>query len=155
MRGVVYAAYEDPRASEFVAQHIGMPAVMLPFTVGGSERATDLFGLFDDTVDRLVRGLGGSARVPGVELAILLPAFLAGLLVLATHVPLGQQVLERGIVFIDLAIAQIAGLGVIAADAMGWEPQGWSVQVSAVSAALLGAASCCGPSGGCAACRRR
>jgi zinc/manganese transport system permease protein len=70
---------------------------------------------------------------------ILLPAFLAGLLVLATHVPLGAQVLERGIVFIDLAIAQIAGIGVIAADAMGLEPQGWAVQASALAAALLGA----------------
>ena len=75
-----------------------------------------------------------------IDLAILFPAFLAGLLVLATHVPLGQLVLERGIVFIDLAIAQVAGLGVVAADAMGWEPQGWSVQISAVSAALLAAA---------------
>jgi hypothetical protein len=58
-----------------------------------------------------------------VDLEILLPAFLAGLLVLSTHVPLGQLVLERGIVFIDLAIAQVAGLGVVAADAMGWEPK--------------------------------
>jgi zinc/manganese transport system permease protein len=78
--------------------------------------------------------------MPANELAILLPAFLAGLLVLATHVPLGQLVLERGIVFIDLAIAQVAGFGVVAADAMGWEPQGWSVQISAISAALLSAA---------------
>jgi zinc/manganese transport system permease protein len=74
------------------------------------------------------------------DLAILLPAFLAGLLVLPTHVPLGQLVLERGIVFIDLAIAQVAGLGVVAADAVGWEPNGWSVQVSAVAAALIAAA---------------
>jgi len=74
------------------------------------------------------------------DFAILLPAFLAGLLVLSTHVPLGQLVLERGIVFIDLAIAQVAGLGVVAADAMGWEPHGWSVQVSAVVAALVAAA---------------
>jgi zinc/manganese transport system permease protein len=66
-----------------------------------------------------------------------MPAFLAGLLVLSTHVPLGQLVLERGIVFIDLAIAQVAGLGVVAADAMGLEPNGWSVQVCAVIAALL------------------
>ncbi|MGE5467030.1 MAG: metal ABC transporter permease [Ignavibacteria bacterium] len=72
--------------------------------------------------------------------AILLPAFLAGLLVLATHVPLGMQVLSRGIVFIDLAIAQIATLGVIAADRFGFEPDGWVAQVSAVGAALLGAA---------------
>jgi zinc/manganese transport system permease protein len=74
-----------------------------------------------------------------IEIGILLPAFLAGLLVLATHVPLGQQVLNRGIVFIDLAIAQVAGLGVTVADALGFEPQGWRVQAAAVAAALLGA----------------
>jgi zinc/manganese transport system permease protein len=74
-----------------------------------------------------------------IELGILFPAFLAGMLVLATHVPLGQQVLMRGIVFIDLAIAQVAGLGVTAADAVGFEPQGWRVQAAAIGAALLGA----------------
>jgi zinc/manganese transport system permease protein len=74
-----------------------------------------------------------------LELGIVLPAFLAGLLVLATHVPLGLQVLARGIVFIDLAIAQVAGLGVIVADGFGWEPQGWRVQAAACAAALLGA----------------
>ena len=42
---------------------------------------------------------------------ILLPAFAAGVLVLSTHVVLGKQVLKRGIIFIDLAIAQIAALG--------------------------------------------
>ena len=74
-----------------------------------------------------------------LNLSLLLPAFLAGLLVLATHVPLGIQVLKRGIVFIDLAIAQIAGLGVIAADCLGFEPEGWVAQAAAVSAALAGA----------------
>ena len=71
------------------------------------------------------------------ELSIILPALLASLLVLSTHVPLGTEVLRRGIIFIDLAIAQVAGLGVIAADTMGWEAEGWMVQVAAVSAALL------------------
>ncbi|HEY4133978.1 MAG TPA: metal ABC transporter permease [Alphaproteobacteria bacterium] len=74
-----------------------------------------------------------------LDLSILFPAFLAGLLVIATHVPLGQRVLARGIVFIDLAIAQVAGLGVIVADGLGWEPQGWRVQLAATAAALLGA----------------
>jgi zinc/manganese transport system permease protein len=74
-----------------------------------------------------------------LNLEIIGPALLAGLLVIATHVPLGRQVLKRGIVFIDLAVAQIAALGVIAADFMGWEPQGWAVQIAAMSAALLGA----------------
>lgn len=74
-----------------------------------------------------------------IDYSILWPAFVAGLLVTATHVPLGIQVLSRGIVFIDLAIAQIAGLGVICADWLGFEHEGWAVQVSALTAALGGA----------------
>ena len=78
-------------------------------------------------------------NLQNLELGILFPAFLAGMLVLATHVPLGAQVLNRGIVFIDLAIAQVAGLGVTAASAFGFEAEGWRVQAAAVAAALLGA----------------
>jgi zinc/manganese transport system permease protein len=74
-----------------------------------------------------------------LNLSVLGPALLAGLLVVATHVPMGQQVLQRGIVFIDLAIAQVAALGVFVADAMGWEAQGIAVQAAAFCAALLGA----------------
>ncbi len=67
------------------------------------------------------------------------PALVAGLIILSTHVPLGREVLRRGIIFIDLAIAQVAGLGVIAAYAMEWDPQGLQVQIAAVSAALVAA----------------
>jgi len=73
------------------------------------------------------------------DLAIFWPALAAGLLVAATHVPLGIQVLNRGIVFIDLAVAQIAGLGVIVGDSLGFEHHGAAVQVFALSAALAGA----------------
>ncbi len=66
----------------------------------------------------------------------LVPALIAGLLVTATHVPLGFEVLKRGIVFIDLAIAQIAGVGVILADYLGWAPHDAVVQVAALAAAL-------------------
>jgi zinc/manganese transport system permease protein len=72
-------------------------------------------------------------------LHILWPAFIAGLLVTAVLVPLGMQVLERGIVFIDLAIAQIAGAGIIFADYLGWEPAGVAVQIAALAAALAAA----------------
>ena len=78
-------------------------------------------------------------NVAALDFSILLPALLAGALVLATHVPLGRVVLARGIVFIDLTIAQIAGLGVIVADSLGWEPQGWGMQAAALAAALVGA----------------
>jgi len=73
------------------------------------------------------------------DLSILLPAFAAGMLVLSTHVPLGQRVLKRGIIFIDLAIAQVAGLGVIMADTLGLEVDGWGIQITAASAAILAA----------------
>ena len=53
-RMVVYAAYQDPRPSEWLSSHAGIPAVKLPFTVGGTEGAKDLFGLFDDTLARLL-----------------------------------------------------------------------------------------------------
>ena len=78
-------------------------------------------------------------NISSVELSILVPAFIAGILVTATHVPLGTQVLARGIVFIDLAIAQIAGCGVLLADQLGFEPQGIAVQIAALAAALAGA----------------
>jgi zinc/manganese transport system permease protein len=64
---------------------------------------------------------------------------LAGLLVLSTHVPLGREVLKRGIIFIDLAVAQIAGLGVLGAVLAGWDSGGWMTQLVAVVSALLGA----------------
>lgn len=76
----------------------------------------------------------------GLELSILGPACIAGLLVLSTHVPLGQQVLARGIIFIDLAIAQVAALGVILAQAMGVDEHGYGVEIAAALAALVGGA---------------
>lgn len=74
-----------------------------------------------------------------LDMDILLPALLAGLLVLSTHVPLGARVLERGIIFMDLAVAQFAALGVTAAYVLGHGEQGAWIQVSAYFAALAGA----------------
>ena len=78
-------------------------------------------------------------NIEGLDSAILGPAFAAGLLVLSTHVPLGRQVLQRGIIFIDLAIAQFAGLGVIAAHVMHLDSPGYTVQLMAYGTAVLGA----------------
>ncbi len=75
-----------------------------------------------------------------LELGILLPAFLAGLLVLATHIPFGMRVLQRGVIFADLAVAQIAGLGVIVAELLDLNAQPPLVQLVAVASALCGAA---------------
>lgn len=74
-----------------------------------------------------------------LELSILLPAFISGLLVLATHIPFGMKVLARGVIFADLAVAQIAGLGVVIAGLLDLTGQPLLVQLIAASSALCGA----------------
>jgi zinc/manganese transport system substrate-binding protein len=54
VRMVLYSAYQDPRPSEWLSSNAGIPAVKLPFTVGGTDGAKDLFGLFDDTLARML-----------------------------------------------------------------------------------------------------
>ncbi len=58
VRFVIRAAYEDARPSDFIAQRANIRAVMLPYTVGGTPAATNLFTLYDDTITRLLAGLG-------------------------------------------------------------------------------------------------
>ena len=53
-KAIVYSAYNSPKAAEFLSERANIPAVMLPYTVGGSDQAKDLFGLFDDTIARLL-----------------------------------------------------------------------------------------------------
>jgi zinc/manganese transport system substrate-binding protein len=59
---VIYAGYEDPSPSKFVAEKSGIPLIKVPFTVGGTEGATDIFTFYRDTVERLLDGLNGNAR---------------------------------------------------------------------------------------------
>lgn len=77
-----------------------------------------------------------------LQVEILWPALLAGLLVLATHVPLGREVLQRGIIFLDLAIAQTAAFGVVLAGTFWMEEgganQGIFTTFIAVMAAIAG-----------------
>jgi len=51
---VVRSAYNDPRPAEWVSERAKIPVVTVPYTVGGSEKARDLFGLYDDTISRLL-----------------------------------------------------------------------------------------------------
>ncbi len=54
---ILLNAYNDPKAANWLAERMHVPAVVLPFSVGGSDRAKDLFGLFDDTLDKLLAAL--------------------------------------------------------------------------------------------------
>ena len=53
-KAIVLAAYNDPRGGEWLSEQAKIPSVMLPFTVGGDDQAKDLFGLFDDSIARLL-----------------------------------------------------------------------------------------------------
>lgn len=80
-------------------------------------------------------------NLSGTELTLLAAPFAAGLAVLATHVPLGISVLKRGIIFIDLAVAQVAAIGVIVAGLwhLNEADGGLLTQLAAAVAALLAA----------------
>lgn len=73
------------------------------------------------------------------DIALLAPAFFTGLLVLVTHVLLGRQVLARGIIFLDLAIAQVAATGALVALLLVHDHDAWQAQAGAGLAALAGA----------------
>jgi len=53
-RMILRNAYNDPKAAQWLSQKVGAPVVTLPFSVGGTPAAKDLFGLFDDTLARLL-----------------------------------------------------------------------------------------------------
>jgi zinc/manganese transport system permease protein len=80
------------------------------------------------------------AHIDAGMVEIVGPALAAGLMIALTHAPLGIEVLRRGIIFIDLAIAQIAGLGIVVATVLWQEPSAWITQVFALGFALAGAA---------------
>ena len=51
---IIYAAYQNPKSAKWLQKRSGVPAVELPFTIGGTKKATDLFAFMDDTINRLV-----------------------------------------------------------------------------------------------------
>jgi zinc/manganese transport system substrate-binding protein len=51
---IVRAAYQDPKPADWLSERTGVPAVTLPFTVGGDAQSKDLFGLYDSTIDKLL-----------------------------------------------------------------------------------------------------
>ena len=53
-KAIVLAAYNDPRGGDWLADRAKIPVVIMPFTVGGTDQAKDLFGLFDDSIARLL-----------------------------------------------------------------------------------------------------
>ncbi len=53
-RAILVNAYNDPKAAKWLSERVNAPVIVLPFSVGGTPEAKDLFGLFDDSLDRLL-----------------------------------------------------------------------------------------------------
>ncbi len=51
---VIHAAYQPPRATDWLVEKTGITKVTLPFTIGGNAESTNLFTLFDNTIQRLL-----------------------------------------------------------------------------------------------------
>ena len=51
---ILRSAYNDPKAAEWLSERIHVPVVLLPYSVGGTPEAKGIFGLFDDTINRLL-----------------------------------------------------------------------------------------------------
>ena len=51
---IIYAAYQNPKSAKWLGENSSIKAVELPFTIGGSKQAKDLFGFMDDTINRLL-----------------------------------------------------------------------------------------------------
>jgi len=51
---IIRAAYQDPKPADWLSERTGVPAVTLPYTVGGDAQSKDLFGLFDSTLAKLL-----------------------------------------------------------------------------------------------------
>jgi zinc/manganese transport system substrate-binding protein len=56
-KAIIVAAYEDPKAAQWLSGKTGLPVIVLPLTVGGNAQATDLFSLYDTTINQLLAGI--------------------------------------------------------------------------------------------------
>ena len=59
---IIRAPFQSGKASAWLEERTGIPAIVLPMTVGGTDGAADLFGLFDDAIDRLLAAQAGQVE---------------------------------------------------------------------------------------------
>ena len=139
VRIVVREPHEPERDVAFVASKAGASVVTLAASVGALPQAGDYISLFDANVD--------GAEISGwrtmIEpLAFLWPSFLVAVCLVGIHAYFGIQVLARKVIFVDLALAQIAALGATVAFMLGHPAQspatyGYSLAFTLLAAVLL------------------
>ena len=137
VRIVVREPHEPQRDVAFVAGKAGATVVTLAASVGALPQAGDYIALFDANVAAL---LAAAAMIEAI--AFLWPPFLVAVCLVGIHAYFGIQVLARKVIFVDLALAQIAALGATAAFMLGHPAQsaatyGYSLAFTLLAAVLL------------------
>ena len=109
--------YFDLKTPNAIARETGAQVLVLSPSVGGIKEVTDYFKLFDYDVNLLVerhqadrREVDGTIWITSI-LEFLAAPFVASLILTGIHAYLGVHVVERGVIFVDLSLAQIAALG--------------------------------------------
>ena len=152
VRIVVREPHEPERDVAFVAGKAGAAVVTLAASVGALPQAGDYIALFDANVAALI----AAAAAMSEALAFLWPPFLVAVCLVGIHAYFGIQVLARKVIFVDLALAQIAALG--ATVGVHARPSGAERRDLRLFARLHACSRrCCSPSRapGARACRRK
>ncbi len=116
IRAILVEPYFDSKTPQSIASTTGAAVVTFYPSVGGVPEIKDYFDVFDHDVEALATGARGGTMT---AFDILLPAFVASLILTGIHAYLGVHVVERGVIFVDLSLAQIAALGMTVAYLAG------------------------------------
>ena len=140
---IVVEPYFDLKTPQAIANQVGGKVLVLAPSVGGVKEATDYIQLFDYDIG-LPRGRAqaGSpeSRARGLDdFQFLAPAIAASLIIAGIHAYLGLHVVERGVIFVDLSLAQIASLGAAIGVWQGYDPHDPAIYWMSLGFTLIGA----------------
>ena len=144
---ILVEPYFDLKTPQSIARATGAEVLVLPPSVGGVKDVTDYIGLFDYDVNTLVAAIKRDRSQIAVDLTTILEflaaPFVASLILTGIHAYLGVHVVERGVIFVDLSLAQIAALGATIAVLMpisGGDPHAPVVYWISLAFTFIGAA---------------
>src|SRR4029453_5747343 len=144
---ILVEPYFDLKTPNAIGRETGAEVLVMPPSVGGTKEVSDYFKLFEYDLNLLVNAIKKTGKKEPVTdtsmLAFLAAPFVASLILTGIHAYLGVHVVERGVIFVDLSLAQIAALGATIALLLpisGGDPHGPVVYWISLLFTFIGAA---------------
>ena len=140
-----------------IGRETGAQVVVYLPSVGGEKEVTTTFKLFDYDIGLLTKAFQATqySKENHGDSSIFVWPFVASLILTGIHAYLGVHVVERGVIFVDLALAQIAALGATIAILVGMDPHGRGAYWLSLGFTFLGAAFLRSPARGAVTSRRK